>query len=482
MIFDILGTAVIASPVILLSILGLSSLLGHPLSEASTSRLTQAAVWFTSLPAAAILLLMLATGERSVPIEFGNWVSIPQQHFHFHLKFAFDRLSIPFLLLSCTLCGVVGEFTRRYLHREEGYQRFFLFYAMFFCGMVLSSLAGTIEILFVGWEMVGLSSALLVAYFHNRINPVRQAQRVWSIYRLSDAALLVAAITMHHMTGEGDFAGLMSNGFWPEGVAAIDSGQALFFGSLVLIAAAGKSALFPFSGWLPRAMEGPTPSSAIFYGALSVHLGAYLLLRLSPIIAASLMLQIMVLTLGAISAVCGAIMSRVQNDIKVSLAYASLTQVGVIVVEIALGLHYLALIHIMGHASLRTMQLLRAPTLLRDVNDLENKIGTRLSHDGWLSMGILPDSVHRWLYRFGFDRGFMDVLIDQWIVRPFVTLARWCDMAERKITDFISKEPSRESDRIDLHPERESSRAMHHDSKPPSENATTIATEELHHA
>ncbi len=451
--FQILGTAVIVSPMVLLAILGVSGLFNRPLSEAMISRLTQASVLLSLLPAIVILVLMLATGIRYVPIELGNWVSIPEQDFHFNLKFAFDRLSIPFLILSCVLCGVVAEFTRRYLHREEGYGRFFLFYAIFFCGMVLSSLASTIETLFVGWEMVGLSSALLVAYFHERVNPVRNGQRVWSIYRLSDAAFLTAAITMHHMTGEGDFGGLMSSGVWPEGVAAIEPGQALLVGSLLLIAAAGKSGLFPFSGWLPRAMEGPTPSSAIFYGALSVHLGAYLLLRLSPILAASFTLQIMVLVLGIVSAGCGAVMSRVQSDIKVSLAYASLTQVGIIVVEIGLGLYYLALIHIIGHACLRTMQLLRAPTLLRDYQDLENQIGTRLQHEEWAGARFLPGPVQRWCYRFGFDRGFMDIALDKFVVGPFVGLMRWFDRQEQRVTDWISREPSRESEDIDLHPE-----------------------------
>ncbi len=377
-IFNVLGTTVVVSPIVLLGVLGLSALFGRPLSETTISRLTQLGVLVTLVPAVAILILMLSIGSHYVPIELGDWVRIPDEDFHFHLKFVFDRFSIPFLILSCVLCGVVGAFTRRYLHREEGYGRFFLYYAVFFCGMVLSSLAGTIETLFVGWEMVGLSSALLVAYFHERENPVRNGQRVWSIYRLSDAAFLIAAITMHHLTGEGDLGGLMTSGIWPEGTAAVTPNQALFVGTLLLIAAAGKSALFPFSGWLPRAMEGPTPSSAIFYGALSVHLGAYLLLRVSPLLDASLTLQIMVMMLGMMSAAAGAVMSRVQSDIKVSLAYASLTQVGIIVVEIGLGLRYLALIHIIGHACLRTMQLLRAPTLLRDYSELENQMGSRL--------------------------------------------------------------------------------------------------------
>ncbi len=451
--FQMLGTAVVVSPPILLALLGFSALFGRPLSEASIARLTQAAVLFSLIPAICILVLMLITGERYISIELGNWVKIPEQDYYFHLKFIFDRLSIPFSILSCVLCGVVGVFTRRYLHREEGYRRFFLLYALFFCGMVTSSLAGTIETLFVGWELVGLSSALLVAYFQQRENPVRNGQRVWTIYRLSDAGFMIAAITMHHLSGKGDFGGLMSSGGWPDGQAALTSGQALFVGTLLLIAAAGKSALFPFSGWLPRAMEGPTPSSAIFYGALSVHLGAYLLLRVSPIFGQSLVLQIMVISLGVISTTVGAIMSRVQSDVKTSLAFASLTQVGMIVIEIGLGLPYLALIHIIGHASLRTMQLLRAPSLLRDCETMENAMGMRLPRGSLAWTKYLPSPVRNWAYRVGFDRGFMDAMLDKGLVRPFVAIFQTFDRWERATTDMISREPSRESDKAELHPE-----------------------------
>ena len=151
------------------------------------------------------------------------------------------------------------------------------------------------ETLFAGWEMVGLSSTLLVAFYHERKGPVRNGLRVWSVYRISDAALLLAAVALHHMTGEGDFDAFLGNGAgspWPMGQSLLSEQQALLVGLLLLVAAAGKSALVPFSGWLPRAMEGPTPSSAVFYGALSVHLGAFLLLRVGSLLELSLTLQI----------------------------------------------------------------------------------------------------------------------------------------------------------------------------------------------
>lgn len=452
-IFYLLGVAVVASPAILLGILGLSALVGFKLSETATSRLTQAAVLCGLLPLLAVLVLMLSMGTRQVLVELGDWVAIPQAGFHFQLSFIFDRLSIPFAMLSFVLCGVVGVFSRSYMHREEGYGRFFLLYAMFFAGMVTSSLAGTIETLFFGWELVGLSSALLVAYFHERNDPVRNGQRIWSIYRIADAAFLVAALTLHHLTGHGDFSVLMGTGPWPLGVAAISPQNALLVGLLLLFAAAGKSALVPFSGWLPRAMEGPTPSSAIFYGSLSVHLGAYLLLRVSPLLEASLPLRIAVITVGLVSAVSASLMSRVQTDIKGSLAYASLTQVGIIVAEIGIGLHYLALIHIMGHACLRTLQLLRSPSLLLDYNQMENALDSSLPRKASAFSRLLPTSVQRWGYRFGFDRGFMDILLDNWIVGPVIGLFRWSDRLERRWTDWLSNEPSRESDTIALHPE-----------------------------
>lgn len=448
-IYQFLGLAVVASPAVLLAVLGLPMLMGRPVGERVQEYLMKAAVVTGLMAAVTILAMMLAFDSRYVPIELGNWVSIPQEHFHFHLKFVFDRLSVPFAILSFVLCGTVGAFASVYLHREDGYRRFFLFYAMFLLGMVISSLAGTIETLFLGWELVGLSSALLVAYFHERPGPVRNGHRIWTVYRIADAAFLVAALTLHHLTGAGDFAGLMGTGPWPEGTAAIDSSHALLVGLLLLLAAAGKSGMVPFSGWLPRAMEGPTPSSAVFYGALSVHLGTYLLLRVSPLLEVSLPLSIAVVGLGLVSAVFGALASRVQTDVKSALAFASLTQVGIITIEIGCGLRYIALIHMIGHACLRTLQLLRAPSVLKDYQSLENAMGQRVAETLSSHSFSWRLQQNRRLFRFSMERGYLDAFLNRYIVDPFVAVFRWCDRMERRWTDWLSGEDARESDRID---------------------------------
>jgi NADH-quinone oxidoreductase subunit L len=444
----VLGLGVVICPTLLLAILGVAALIGRPLGERAMSRLTQGAVVGGLLCAVLILGLMLLTGERNVQIEVGDWVVIHEVDFHFHLKFVFDRLSVPFAILSFVLIGTIGAFANQYLHREPGYSRFFLLYALFLVGMVVASLAGTIEVLFLGWELVGLSSALLVAYFHEREAPVINGQRVWSVYRVADAAFLVAALLLHHMTSGGDFAELMGSKPWPEGGAAMTSNQALLIGLLLLVAAAGKSALIPFSGWLPRAMEGPTPSSAVFYGALSVHLGTFLLLRVGPVLELSPLLSAAVVTLGVTSAIYGTLVGRVQSDVKTALAFASLTQVGIITAEIGLGLRYIPLIHIIGHACLRTLQLVRAPTLLHDYHLMENAIGQHLHTEPSAWERLIPDRVRTRIYRLSLERGLLDGMIDEFITRPFVRVFRWCDALERRWTDFLSGTQSRESDRV----------------------------------
>ena len=241
--------------------------------------------------------------------------------------------------------------------------------------MIVSSLAGTIETLFLGWEFVGLSSALLVAFFHERTNPVRNGQRVWTVYRIADAAFLIAALTLHHLTGAGDFDGLMGTGPWPEGQATISHPTPCSSVCCCWLRPRESRRWCPFpvgcrEPWKDRRHRAPSSTahcrciwerscccgSVRFWSNLDCSCAA-------------------VVGIGLISAIFAALAARVQTDIKSALAFASLTQVGIIVAEIGCGLRYIALIHIIGHACLRTLQLLRAPTLLHDYHPLENAIG-----------------------------------------------------------------------------------------------------------
>ena len=438
-LLPVVGVAPVLAPFALVLVLGVASLVGVRLSEATINALVRVTMLVGFGASIAVFALMQAGGSRHVVLDAGDWVEIPgpghagRAAYDFDIKFVYDRLSTAMLLLSYLLCGIVGKFASRYMHREGGYNRFFTLYALFVLGMVTASLAGTIETLFSGWELVGLSSALLIAFFHERPAPSRNALRVWVVYRVSDAALLLAAVVMHHRASRGDFDQLLSAQPWPEGVCNVPHQDALVIGGLLILAAAGKSALVPFSGWLPRAMEGPTPSSAVFYGAMSVHLGAYLLLRVAPLIECSPVLTGVVIALGLTTAVFAALAARVQTDIKSALSFASLTQVGLIVAEIGVGWDYFALTHLIGHACLRTLQFVRAPSLLRDYRDLENNLG------GALPAPAGPASpLSRVLYRLAIDRGFLDAALTTYLVSPVVRVLQACDRLELRTTAAVN--------------------------------------------
>jgi NADH-quinone oxidoreductase subunit L len=433
-----LGLSIVAAPVLLLVVFFSVFLLHRRLGEEVTGKLIQSTISISLLAAVSAAVIMLWQRVPQHPIELGDWVITP----HYHLKFEFvlDLLSLSYVMLTLVLCAVIGAFSTRYLHREPGYQRFFVLFAIFLLGMVTASLSDTVETLFAGWEMVGLSSVLLIAFFHERPAPPRNGLRVWIVYRFCDVALLLAAILMHEINGAGDFDHLVGDKAWPAHDPLLIGPHFTMLGVLFVIAAAGKSALVPFSGWLPRAMEGPTPSSAVFYGALSVHLGAFLLLRVSPVLDSSIWLQAAVVVLGLSTSAFAYLAGRVQSDIKSALAFASLTQVGIIIAEIGLGFRYLALLHLLGHACLRTLQFLRAPSLLHDHHQLENAIGSRPHEEGVLWEQKLPLSTQRRLYRFALERGYLDSLLEKCIARPFVAFFRGLDALETKWARLLDGE------------------------------------------
>ncbi len=208
------GLTIVSAPVALLALFGLSSLLDRPLSERTGSRAVWLLVGVALLASLAMLVLMISQSSYRVTVRLGNW-AVLGPHYHFSFKLLFDLLSLPFVILSLLLCGTISAFATKYLHREPGYNRFFFLFAVFLVGMVATALAGTIETLFTGWELVGLSSALLVAYFQDRTMPVRNGLHIWSVYRVADAAFLVAAVVLHHLRGEGDFDILLGPGSWP---------------------------------------------------------------------------------------------------------------------------------------------------------------------------------------------------------------------------------------------------------------------------
>src|SRR5262249_30070357 len=245
----------VAAPALLLAVLGGASLVNRPLPERWTSVLAARAMAVSSAALAVALAIRGAAGGSDF-LSYGAWSG--QHERGVAIEFLVDRFSLAFAALSTAIVGVVSAFSNRYLHREPGYNRYFVLLAMFVTGMLFVALAGNVEVLFVGWELVGLSSALLVAFFHERPAPVSNGGRVLAVSRISDAAMLSAAVWLRAVAGSDSLSMLFSGARGGHSAIGLSGASAMTIALLLIVAVAGKSALLPFSGWLPRAMEGPT--------------------------------------------------------------------------------------------------------------------------------------------------------------------------------------------------------------------------------
>jgi NADH-quinone oxidoreductase subunit L len=320
------------------------------LSEQGLARLVRAFSFATV--GLSLAFLVLPKDVEWTPLL---WFHV--EHGHVALSWLFPWQSVVFGVLASLLFAVVMRFSVPYLHREPGFHRFFYLSAMLYLGVLAICFGGNFDLLFLGWELVGVASVSLIAFFDDSPRSFHNSRWALAAYRICDVAFLIVIFMLHEWVGSSqlrEVARLLNT----------DITWQVLFSILLLIASLGKSAQMPFTGWITRAMEGPTPSSAIFYGALSIHLGPFLLMRTDFLWAALPFLQFRVwlVVLGGLSAAFATWMGKVRADSKTALALASTAQVGLIFVELGLGWETLAFWHLVAHALLRTWQFLTAPS------------------------------------------------------------------------------------------------------------------------
>lgn len=378
---------------------------------------------------AALIISILATGVIAGAylglvgppirgdIDFGAWLEL--RDFRIPALLRLDQVSVTIAAFAAILTSLVARFSRTYLHREPGFVRFFVLLGVFATGTQLVALAGALELFFAGWELIGIASAFFIGFFHERDEPVRSSLRAFATYRFSDAGLLIGTVACFELLGSTRFSSL-------SGAQAVAPAAATGIALLFLLSAMGKSAQLPFSGWLPRAMEGPTPSSALFYGAVSIHAGVFLLLRIWPLLAVSLVARSLAVVVGLATAVYASLVVRVHADAKGALAHATLAQVGLIFAEIGMGWTDLALTHLVCHAFLRLGQYLKAPNMIHDAH----RLGLHGSTPGWM-VRHLPRLADR-MYAAALHRLRLDDLIDA-LIAPLLAVARGTARIERAI-------------------------------------------------
>lgn len=380
----------------------------------------------TQLYAASIFFVYwLLSGHKILNLKEISLYSAAD--YSFVVDFYYDKITAVYMLLGAGLTFLISIYSRAYMHREEGFKRFYSTIQFFYFGYNLTILSGNFETLFLGWEILGLSSFLLIAFYRDRYLPVKNAVKTFSIYRVGDVGLLLAMWLSHHLWHENiTFLKLNSEALVSAHLQE-HSLVGVFISLAILLSATAKSAQLPFSSWLPRAMEGPTPSSAIFYGSLSVHIGVFLLLRTYTFWEYQFSVRVLIAVIGLMTSLIATGIARVQSSVKSQVAYASIAQIGLMFIEISLGWKDIALYHFAGNAFLRTYQLLVSPSV---VSYLIREQFYNYSPDAGSVEDSFPKRIRYMLYVLCLKEWNLDSLMYRYLWNPI----KW---AGRKL-DFLN--------------------------------------------
>jgi len=328
----------------------------------------------------------LPAAERARDLRMFTW--IPVAGFQVDAGLLLDPLSVTFALLITGVGGLIHIYSIGYMAADEGRRRFFGYFNFFVAAMLLLVLGDNFLSLYVGWEGVGLASYLLIAFWFGRPAAATAAKKAFIVNRVGDAGLSLAIMLMFATLGTTSFAGVFGN------ANRLSSGVALALGLLLLLGACGKSGQFPLQTWLPDAMEGPTPVSALIHAATMVTAGVYLIARSSPIFNLTENGRTAVTIVGAVTLLLGCIIGCAYDDIKKVLAYSTVSQIGYMFLAVGLGtgVYAIGILHLLAHGFFKAGLFLGAGSVMHAMNDEVNmrRFGGlwRLMPVTWATFGL----------------------------------------------------------------------------------------------
>ena len=290
---------------------------------------------------------------------------IPVNGFQVDAGLLFDRLSACFVLLITGVGGLIHVYSIGYMADDPGRRRFFGYFNFFVGSMLLLVLGNSFLSLYVGWEGVGLASYLLIAFWFHKPSAATAAKKAFVVNRVGDVGLSLAIMLMFATLGTTSFDGVFA------GAGALSSGMLLAVALLLLLGACGKSGQFPLQTWLPDAMEGPTPVSALIHAATMVTAGVYLIARSSPLYDLTESGRTAVAVVGAITLLYGCICGCAKDDIKKVLAYSTVSQIGYMFLAVGLGpvAYAFGILHLLTHGFFKAGLFLGAGSVMHAMND-----------------------------------------------------------------------------------------------------------------
>ena len=295
------------------------------------------------------------------------WLAVGTLHIDF--SFVLDQLSLVMLLVVTGVGFLIHIYSVGYMADEEGYARFFSFLNLFLFFMTVLVMAGNVLVMFVGWEGVGLASYLLIGFYFKRNSAADAGKKAFIVNRIGDFGFLIGIFLLLGQFGTLTFsqiaAKLAANPAWTGGVLTVIC-LCLLFG------AAGKSAQLPLYVWLPDAMEGPTPVSALIHAATMVTAGVYMIARAHFLFDRAPIALAAVATVGAATALFAATIALVQNDIKRVLAYSTISQLGYMFLGCGVAAYSAAIFHLVTHAIFKALLFLAAGSVIHAIGDKQD--------------------------------------------------------------------------------------------------------------
>jgi NADH-quinone oxidoreductase subunit L len=305
----------------------------------------------------------LPAEERTRELSLYQWMAVAGLDVDFGLRL--DPLSLTFVLLITGVGSLIHLYSVGYMSHDPGRRRFFAQLNLFVAAMLLLVLGNNFVMLYLGWEGVGLASYLLIGYYQDRPSAATAAKKAFLMNRVGDVGLAIAIFILWTQIGSVQYTEVF------ERIGQVDTGAVVAITVLLLLGAAGKSGQFPLQAWLPDAMEGPTPVSALIHAATMVTAGVYLIARCSPIYNLSETGRLVVALVGVVTLLIGAIIGCAYDDIKKVLAYSTVSQIGYMILAVGLGPagYALGIFHLLTHGFFKAGLFLGAGSVMHAMHD-----------------------------------------------------------------------------------------------------------------
>ena len=393
--------ATVATLILLLPLCGFLSvlILGRYLSEKQVGVIGTGVVAASFVLSVICFVLLLHHSSREVTVNLFSWISVGTLHVPAALLV--DPLSITMCLFVTGISALIHLYSIGYMHGEKDFRKFFLYMNLFVFSMLLLVLANNLVLTFVGWEGVGLCSYWLVSYYFDRDSAASAGKKAFIYNRVGDVGMLIAMFLLFSRLHTLTYLAIF------ERAGTLTPTVATLVVLALLLAATGKSAQIPLFNWLPDAMEGPTPVSALIHAATMVTAGVYLLVRMSPVLALSHSGRLTIAVIGGVTAFVAATIATSQKDIKKVLAFSTISQIGYMVLAVGVGAYGAAIFLMISHAFFKALLFLGSGSVIHSLNGEQDmrKMGGLQKYlpltfptflIGWLAISGIPPFAGFW--------------------------------------------------------------------------------------